>query len=476
MSDSDASVNLRLRLTSAVAFLLVVIALLGIVLLDSIGTTELRQVDQQLQHSLSIVRTLNAPTNSPLHSSADKRKFIDTRFSGFFIAAITKGKRNVIVTPLGAGQSSPQIPPAISMPGQALQIFTVGSVSGSLQWRAVLVPEKNSATDLLIGVSLAPFNSSMGSLRLALFLAGLVILAVVIATGFWIAQLGLRPIAEVTDVADAITAGDRTRRVTRVRPRTEAGKLAQAFNLMLDEQFALQEHLRRFVADASHELRTPVSVIIGITELWRKGELSGNEERDEAIRRLGLSGKQIGKLVEDLLLLARLDEGQAINWTSVNLTELIDDVVSDALINVPERSIILHVSDFVVVNGDADGLRQIAANLISNALRHTPPNAVIEVTLSNSTDEALLEVYDSGPGMTPDEVSHAFDRFWQGNAGRSQSGAGLGLSIVRSIVLAHAGDVTLESDVASGTHVRVVIPRGGGAGPTTNALATGTVA
>lgn len=452
------------------------IALLGILLVGSLGSSELRQVDQQLQHSLPIVRTLDAPTSSPLHSFADQRKFIDTRFSGFYIAAITNGKRSVVITPLDAEKSSPQIPPTVSATGNALKFFTVGSVSGSLQWRAILVAEPHSTTDLLVGVSLAPFNTTMNSLRIAVLLAGLVILAVVVATGVWIAQLGLRPIAEVTDVADAITAGDRTRRVTRVRQSTEAGKLAQAFNLMLDEQFALQARLRQFVADASHELRTPVSVIIGITELWRKGELGSGEERDEAVRRLGLSASQIGKLVEDLLVLARLDEGRPMNWTPVNLTQLIDDVVADALINVPERSIIVNVAGPIAVYGDADGLRQVVANLISNALRHTPSDAVVDVRLSHNNDEVLLDVHDSGPGMTPDEVSHAFDRFWQGDTGRSRSGAGLGLSIVRSIVLAHAGDVTLESDSVTGTHVRVTIPRGGVTKSQTDALAVGTVA
>lgn len=466
--------SLRLRLTCAAAFLLGVIALVGVLLLDSLGSSEMRQVDQQLQHSFAIVRTLDAPTSSPLHLSATRRRNIGTRFSGFYIAAITNKSRSVVLTPLDAGRSSPQIPPAISTPGHAPKLFTVGSVSGSLQWRVILVAERHSTTDLLVGVSLAPFNSSMDSLRLALLLAGLVILAVVLATGVWIAQLGLGPIAEVTDVADAITAGDRTRRVTRVRHRTEAGQLAEAFNLMLDEQFALQARLRQFVADASHELRTPVAVIIGITELWRQGELGSTQERDEAVRRLGLSGQQIATLVEDLLVLARLDEGRPMSVTPVNLARLIDEVVADALIDAPQRTIHLDVVD-TVVHGDADGLRQVVANLIGNALRHTSPDAVVDVQLSHDADEARLDVYDSGPGMTADEVAHAFDRFWQGTTGRSRSGTGLGLSIVRSIVLAHAGDVTLESDAVTGTHARVTLPRGRVPRSPVDALAVGSV-
>lgn len=451
--------NLRLRLTCAAAFLLGVIALLGVVLDVSLGSSELRQVDQQLQHSSVVVRTLDAPPSTPQHPHANKKKFLDARFSGFYIATVTDGHRRVVVTPLDAGQSSPRMPPAVSTPGHAPKLFTVGSISGSLEWRVILVAKPHSTTHLLVGVSLAAFNATMNTLRFALFLAGLVIFAVVVATGVWVAQLGLRPIAEVTDAADAITAGDRTRRVSIVRQRTEAGKLAQAFNLMLDEQFAMETRLRQFVADASHELRTPVSVIIGITELWRKGEIRSEEERDEAVRRLGTSSKQIGGLVEDLLLLARLDEGRPMEWTPVNLSQLVEDVVADTLINHPERSITVHVAEPAVVDGDAEALRRVVNNVISNALHHTSPHAVVEVHLSHNEVHVCLDVDDSGPGMTPDEVSHAFDRFWQGDAARSRSGSGLGLAIVRSIVLAHSGEVTLESSSQTGTHVRVVIPR-----------------
>jgi two-component system OmpR family sensor kinase len=301
----------------------------------------------------------------------------------------------------------------------------------------------------------------MSFLRFALLLAGLVVLAVVAATGFWIARLGLRPIAEVTEVADAITAGDRTRRVTTAQRRTEAEKLAQAFNLMLDEQLALEARLRQFIADASHELRTPVSVILGITELWRQGELRNGEVRDEAIHRIGLSGNQMGKLVEELLLLARLDEGRLMDRAPVDLERLIHEVVTDALTTNPLRTIVVNITDPVVVQGDAYRLRQVVANLVNNALRYTPADAVVEVHLSADGDAALLDVDDSGPGMTQEQASHAFDRFWQADASRSRSGAGLGLPIVRGIVVAHAGSVALQSDPVCGTHVRVMMPLDG---------------
>jgi two-component system OmpR family sensor kinase len=454
-------VSLRLRLTFAAALLLGVMLLLSVLLISSVGSSELRQVDQQLTDSLPVARTINAPATSPFFPKVSApRTFNTNRFSAFYIAVITNGRRTVISTPLGADHTSPQIPSSVSTSHDDPKFSTVGSVSSSLQWRAILVAGPHANTELLVAVPLSQIDTTMSFLRFAFLLAGLVVLAVVAATGFWIARLGLRPIAEVTEVADAITAGDRTRRVTSTQQRTEAGKLAQAFNLMLDEQLALEARLRQFVADASHELRTPVSVILGITELWRQGELRNGEERDEAIHRIGLSGSQMGKLVEELLMLARLDEGRPMDRAPVDLTRLIDEVVADASITEPLRTIALNVPGPVIVQGDAHGLRQVVANLVNNALRYTPRDALVEVRLSGDDDKALLVVEDSGPGMTPEEVSHAFDRFWQADASRSRSGAGLGLPIVRGIVLAHAGDVSLQSDPVTGTRVRVTVPRG----------------
>ena len=445
----------------AASLLLAVLMLLGVLLVSSVGRSELGQVDRQLTDSLPVARTLDqstSPTFPPLVTSP--KSFTTNRFSAFYIAAITNGKRTVISTPLGAKGTSPQRPPTATSTGHTIKISTVSSVAGSLQWRAVLLAVPHSKTEVLVAVSLSQIDATMSFLRLATLLAGLIVLAVVVATGFWIARLGLRPIAEVTEVADAITAGDRTRRVTRAQRRTEAGKLALAFNLMLDEQLSLEARLRQFIADASHELRTPVSVILGVTELWRQGELRNGEERDEAIHRIGLSGNQMGKLVEELLLLARLDEGRPMDRAPVDLERLIHEVVADALTTDPSRALLVTVSDAVVVQGDAFRLRQVVANLVNNALRYTPGDAVVEVRLSADGDAAMLDVDDSGPGMTREEADHAFDRFWQADFSRSRAGAGLGLPIVRGIVVAHAGSVTLRSDPVTGTLVRVRIPRG----------------
>ena len=452
--------KLRVRLLSAAIAFIVVISLLGLLLVHSVGTSEIRQVDQQLETFLPTSRIAEA-TKPPVHptGATARAAFNTSHFSALYLATITNGTRKVLSTPLGMEHASPQLPKTVSTSLENVVIVTVGSTTGSLSWRAVLVALPHEHTEILVASSLKQVDATMRFLRLSLLLTGLIILAVLTATGIWITRLGLRPIAEVTEVAEAIVGGDRTRRVAGRRHGTEAGKLARAFNLMLDEQQALEARLRQFIADASHELRTPVSVILGITELWRRGELRSGNQRDEAIHRIGVSGTQMGSLVEDLLLLARLDEGRPLEHEPVDLGRVLREVVADVSTTNPSRTIVLDIPRSVVVEGDSASLRQVVVNLVGNAVRHTAHGSDIKIRVVEHEDTALLEVEDSGPGMSEDDARRAFDRFWQADASRSRAGAGLGLAIVRGIVDAHLGEVSLVSDVVTGTRVIVTIPR-----------------
>jgi two-component system OmpR family sensor kinase len=452
-------VSLRLRISIAAALLLVVLSVVGVLLVSFVGHTELRQVDQQLEDTIPVARSINGVTVPISPGKSALRGDSANHLSAFYMAVITNGHRTVISTPLDVAKQSPKTPTVLSTSRQDVSIVTVGSRSGTLDWRAILVQPPNSSSDLLVAVSLSQVNATMSFLHDALLIAGAIMLSVVVAAGYWIARLGLRPIAEVTEVADAIAAGDRTRRVTKATHGTEAGKLAEAFNLMLDEQLALEERLRQFVADASHELRTPVSVILGISELWRDGKLRVGEESDEAIHRIGVASGQIGTLVEELLILARLDEGRPLHRSTIDLAQLVDDVVVEAGTTDPLRPIAVNVAGPVVVHGDIVGLRRAVNNLVTNALRHTPTGADIDIRVWADGEVVSLQVRDSGPGMTSDEQRHAFDRFWQADSSRSRSGAGLGLSIVRGIVTAHQGRVELESDPLTGTSFTVILPQ-----------------
>jgi two-component system, OmpR family, sensor kinase len=287
------------------------------------------------------------------------------------------------------------------------------------------------------------------------------VLALALALGgWWVLRLGLRPIAEVTGVAEAITAGDRSRRVRVVRPRTEAGQLGNAMNVMLDERQADEDRLRRFVADASHELRTPVAAIRGFADLYRNGDLDEPGALADAMRRIGGESARMAGLVDDLLLLARLDEGRPLERGRVDLSQVLRDAAFDASATHPSRTVTTEVADGLAVEGDDARLRQVMANLVQNALVHAGPSARVTVRGRREGDRCVAEVADDGVGLAPTDIEHAFDRFWRADPARLRhaSGSGLGLSIVRAITEASGGRVTLTSTAGLGTTVRVVLP------------------
>ncbi len=457
--------TLRLRLYIAAAVLLSVVALLGMLLVRSVEHSELQQIDQQLKTAAPVVGAFDRPSAGQAPDGTLIRPPVSTqrpassnRISEFYIAIVKSSKRDVLFTPLDGRGSVPQLPAATTSAGHPVIVSTVGSLSGSERWRAILITSPGQPTKLLVAASLAQVDATANRLRLAAIGAGIIVLGVVLAAGFWVGRLGLRPIAEVTDVADAIAAGNRSRRVEGASGKTEAAHLARAINVMLDEQQAAETRLRQFIADASHELRTPVSVILGISDLWRQGALRAGDASDDAMRRIGQSGRRMGGLVEDLLLLAHLDDGRPMEIECIDLEPLLHDAIHDASATDPLRHINLEVSGRVVVMGDEAALRQVTANLVTNSLRHTPSQATITIRAFTAGNRVTVDVVDSGPGMTPDEASKAFDRFWRADASRTRSGTGLGLAIVAGIVAAHHGTVTLDSGRDRGTTVTVRLP------------------
>jgi two-component system OmpR family sensor kinase len=271
----------------------------------------------------------------------------------------------------------------------------------------------------------------------------------------------------MTETAVAIADGDLSQRVPDVVPGTEAGELGEALNTMLGriegafaERARSEARLRQFVADASHELRTPVTTIRGYAELYRTGGLRGPGELDSALRRTEDEAVRMGSLVEDLLLLARLDQGRPLQREPVDLDVLARDAVRDAGAVDPDHPVTAVTAGGVVVPGDADRLQQVVTNLVGNARVHTPPGTAVEVRTSREGDRAVLEVADSGPGMPPEVAERAFERFYRADPARSrhQGGTGLGLAIVKATVDAHGGTVSIRSAPGQGTTVRVELP------------------
>src|SRR5437763_5348854 len=310
-------------------------------------------------------------------------------------------------------------------------------------------------------------DSTLGRMVSVEGVATVLVLAALGAMALWVLRLGVRPLAHMAETAGAIAAGDRSQRGAHADERTEAGQLGTALNAMLeqievafDERATTEERLRRFVADASHELRTPLTSIRGYTELWRAGGLRDSGEVGEAMRRMEQEARRMGLLVDDLLLLARLDQGRPLETAPLAFDRLVDDAVHDARAVEPDRPIDLTAEPVTVV-GDDHRLRQVVGNLLANARLHTPPGTPVHVSVRTAGDRVRLEVADEGPGVGPDVAARVFERFYRGDPARTRArgGSGLGLSIVAAVAEAHGGGVSVDTAPGRGARFVVDLPR-----------------
>jgi two-component system OmpR family sensor kinase len=352
---------------------------------------------------------------------------------------------------------------------------TVGSLDGSnVQWRAVSV-RGSRGEFITVAIDLSDVQSTMRALIWSQVGIGLAVLLVLGVAGYAVVHRSLRPLVEVEQTAAAIAAGQLDRRVPERDPRTEVGRLSLALNGMLaqiqravasSEQSAKkartsEDRMRRFITDASHELRTPLTTIRGFAELYRQGAA---RDVEMLMSRIESESRRMGLLVEDLLLLARLDAQRPLERHRVDLLALATDAVHDAQSIAPKRRIAMEVFDgpgTPEVLGDEARLRQVLSNLVSNALQHTPENADITVRVGTHDDNAVLEVIDEGPGMTQDDAQRVFERFYRADSSRARAsgGTGLGLSIVDSLVYAHGGTVSVTTAPGRGCRFAVNLPR-----------------
>ncbi len=349
------------------------------------------------------------------------------------------------------------------------RVFTAsGKNSDDGEYRVYAARDPRGDGITVVAVPLGDVNTRLNRL---LLVESLVILAVLIMLGSvaWaVVRVGLLPLDRMGHTAGAIAGGDLSHRVESTDPRTEVGRLGLALNAMLDrleqafrQRQASEDRLRRFLADASHELRTPLSSIRGYAELFRMGAARDPAEVAKAMQRIENEAARMGVLVEDLLTLARLDEIAEAPHTEVDLAALAGDAVSDARATAPDREIGLEVGPHSPVLGDAHQLRQVLANLMRNALVHTPPGSGIEVAVADSDGHVRLEVRDHGPGLPSAEADELFERFWRAEGGRERgrAGAGLGLAIVAAIVDAHGGRVAAANAPGGGAVFTVDLPR-----------------
>jgi two-component system OmpR family sensor kinase len=360
----------------------------------------------------------------------------------------------------------PALPDAEELRSRLGAPFTVASADGSFDYRVVA-----AASGDLVVVSageLGTVESTVDALRRRLLVIGgtaLGVLGVLIGV---VVVASNRQTDHMVDIATRIGAGDLTARVDDLPPHGPGRRLGLALNEMLHRleaafsaREASEERLRRFAADASHELRTPLTHIRGYAELLRSGAASDPADRDRAVARIEAESERMTGLVEDLLLLARLDQHAASRRDPVDLVSIVVDAVADARAVERSRPVSMHVPDRpVVVPGDEARLRQALANLMANVRTHTPPDASATVTLVVDGDRATVTVVDDGPGFTADAATRAFDRFYRSEDSRSRStgGSGLGLAITFAIVHAHDGTIELRSTPGHGATFAIELP------------------
>ena len=418
----------------------------------------------------------------------------------------------------GTAMHGPAIQDSSSWLGQhSNHPFTVPGQSGE-RWRVLLVPTQYTDSagttingTVAIAVNVTSIYTTIGELA---YIDLLVSLAVICVLGILVVALirrSLRPLIDIERTAGAIAAGDLSRRVPEGDPRTEMGRLGRSLNVMLsqiesafharerseDSARRSEEKMRQFVADASHELRTPLTAMRGFAEYYRHrggvgtngngtGELTP-ADLDRIMRRVEQEAARMGILVEDMLLLARLDQQRPLDARPVDLLSLAADAVHDARVVAPDRNINLTVGSgaALLVIGDEIRLRQVIGNLMSNALSHTPDDTPIDVLIrSGNLDEvppppvksgdgeppaahtphpgsrpaAVLEVRDHGPGLTADQAEHVFERFYRGDQARTAGGTGLGLAIVAALVAAHGGTTWVRSRPGDGAAFSIALP------------------
>jgi two-component system, OmpR family, sensor kinase len=350
--------------------------------------------------------------------------------------------------------------------------------SGGTTYRALATSLGPGQGTLTVAIPLGDVQNTLNRLVAAEVLIGAIVVVLAAALALWLVRVGLRPLEDIGETAGAIAAGDLSRRVEPAEERTEVGRLGLSLNAMLaqieaafEERRASESRLRRFVADASHELRTPITSIRGYAELFRRGADTRPEDLEKSMARIEAEAARMGVLVDDLLLLARLDQGRPLEREPVDLAVVVTDAVEAARMIDPARAIDLETDGVAPVSGDVGRLRQVVDNLLDNARVHTPEGTPVHVVVRQDGDDVVLTVRDEGPGLSEEAAGKVFERFYRDDPMRSRStgGAGLGLSIAAAIVEAHGGAIDARSADGSGAVFEVRIPAGRADGPAENA-------
>jgi len=474
--------SLRNRLVVGV----VILGAMGIAASDFAAQTAFRtfliaQVDAQLESVAggSLLRLDRAgidgnneesPENRPLFEPFEPLRDVPSEIS----VTLLDAQGNILGT-VGDSQSPQRIQTLVSgfTPEDVIRYenrpFTLDSNGRSSDYRVLARLLPSSAGSVITAVSLGGVEKAMNQLRFLFLAVGFLVLILLALIARRIIGISLKPLTSVEETAEAFARGDFSARLPEARSDTEVGRLTSALNQMLqriEESFAVkvasEEKLRRFVADASHELRTPLTAIRGFAELHRQGAIQGEEKTAELVRRIEQESVRMSSLVEDLLLLARLDQSREMTMEPVDVTTVIKEATASARAAGPDHEISVELpSDDLFVLGDSLRIHQVIANLLANARIHTPAGTKISVQAHQDDLGTYISVSDDGPGLSEESQKKIFERFYRADPSRVRNGVegtGLGLSIVDAVMNAHGGEVRVQSELGKGATFTLFFP------------------
>jgi two-component system OmpR family sensor kinase len=459
----------RLSLRARLVLAVVVVATVGLLVADVATYSSLRsflydRTDSTLEQT---AHTLRRPGPGGGIRFAPPGTFVQVRsLDGTGVVATLPG-----ATLPGESEPSPSMPATVTPPtseageGELVRYFSVpGEEGGRYRVRASI--GNGDQAMLVVATSLRDVDTTLERLVLIELVVTALVLAAIVGLGLWLVRLGLKPLDAIGETASAIAAGDLSRRVERAEERTEVGRLGLALNAMLSRieasfraQQASERKLRRFVADASHELRTPLTAVRAYAELYDRGAAERPDDLERSMRGISRESERMSLLVDDLLLLARLDDGRPLEREPVRLDDVVREAVETAQTVDPERPIELR-AEAAVVQGDRDRLRQIVDNLLANVRAHTPPGTPASVSVTRRNGSAEIAVTDAGPGLDEEHLEHVFERFYRADPSRARAsgGVGLGLSIVAAVAEAHGGTASASSRPGAGTTFSIALP------------------
>ncbi len=476
------SLSLRARLLAGVAVVAIILVAAAWAIVSNTRNHLVDQVDEHLVATADIDRDgrlgdglfdrrhdESARGNHlPSHESNLQSREQPGRLSNMFEGAVhrNRGLETLFEPNLPDQAYSPPDLDWNTVVNRISEPFTASAVDDDVRYRVLAVELRD-----IIFVRALPLTDVEETvdrlIQFVVFGAGSIFL-VLTAVAWWVIRLGIQPIRAMTDAATEIADGNLSLRVPEPKTvGTEAGALARGLNVMLgriktavDSQAQSQERLRRFVADASHELRTPITTIRGYAELYRQGGLAEGRDLEDAMRRTEQEAQRLDRLVEDMLTLARFDQERPIGLSEIDLSTIIADTEADARVAAPNHVFAATIEPDISITGDEDRLRQVLANVVNNAAVHTPPGTSVTIDARRLDDNVVVEISDNGPGIDSDHLARITERFYRADPSRSREhgGSGLGLSIADTVVQAHGGSLDVASEPDLGTSVTITLP------------------